>query len=509
MHIRKKKNRSGRTSVVIVDKSEGYKELCTIGTSDDSKEIERLFLRGQEWIDEHNGQTALDLNGWEEEEQTTKLLLEKIEDVLINGTELVLDHAFRSIGFDRIKDAVLRALVISRLSFPSSKAATAEYLKAYYDEDVSLDRIYRYLDKLNSKEQERVQEISVRHTKEILGGTLGVVFYDVTTLYFETDYEDELRIPGWSKDGKHRNPQIILGLLVSLGGYPLAYCIHEGNKYEGKTMLPIVEGFVKKYDLEDFIIVADSGLMNKENIRELEALGYRYILGARIKNMAQSIQAKVLGCNRVDGAFEEIQLSEKRRLLVGWSGERARKDAYNRDKGIRRLEKAFKQGKLGKEQVNRRGYNKFLEMKGKVSVSINYDKVQQDQKWDGLKGYVTNADKTADEIYDAYKQLWRIERTFRVAKSKLEIRPIFHFTRKRIQAHICICFIALKVYKELERRLALANIPMSVDKVLFYAKTITTIRVKMKSGKVMTRTMFLKPWQKAIAPLFDEQFWAR
>ena len=130
MYIRKKKNRSGRTSVVIVDKSEGYKELCTIGTSDDSKEIERLFLRGQEWIDEHNGQTALDLNGWEEEEQTTKLLLEKIEDVLINGTELVLDHAFRSIGFDRIKDAVLRALVISRLSFPSSKAATAEYLKA-------------------------------------------------------------------------------------------------------------------------------------------------------------------------------------------------------------------------------------------------------------------------------------------------------------------------------------------------------------------------------------------
>ena len=289
MHIRKKKNRSGRTSVVIVDKSEGYKELCTIGTSDDSKEIERLFLRGQEWIDEHNGQAALDLNGWEEEEQTTKLLLEKIEDVLINGTELVLDHAFRSIGFDRIKDDILRALVISRLSFPSSKAATAEYLKAYYDEDVSLDRIYRYLDKLNSKEQERVQEISVRHTKEILGGTLGVVFYDVTTLYFETDYEDELRIPGWPKDGKHRNPQIILGLLVSLGGYPLAYCIHEGNKYEGKTMLPIIEGFVKKYDLEDFIIVADSGLMNKENIRELEALGYRYILGARIKNMAQSI----------------------------------------------------------------------------------------------------------------------------------------------------------------------------------------------------------------------------
>lgn len=148
-------------------------------------------------------------------------------------------------------------------------------------------------------------------------------------------------------------------------------------------------------------------------------------------------------------------------------------------------------------------------MKDKVSVSINYDKVQEDQKWDGLKGYVTNADKAVNEIYAAYKQLWRIERVLRIGKTKLEIRPVFHFTRKRIQAHICICLIALKVYKELERWLAMANIPMSVDKVLFYAKMITTIRVKMQSGKVITRTMCLKPWQKAIVPLFDEQFWAR
>ena len=149
-------------------------------------------------------------------------------------------------------------------------------------------------------------------------------------------------------------------------------------------------------------------------------------------------------------------------------------------------------------------------MTGKVNVNINYEKIQDDEKWDGLKGYITNAELPAEEIYAAYKHLWRIERAFRVAKSKLEIRPIFHFTRKRIEAHVCICFIALKVYKELERRLAMAKIPVSVDKALFIAKTITTIKVKMKkSGKAITKTMILKPWQKTIAPLFDDRFWER
>lgn len=151
VHIRKKKNRSGRTSVVVVDKSAGHKELCTIGTSDDSKEIELFRLRGKEWIDEHRAPNTFNFDDNGDEEQTAKPLFESIEDILINGTELILDHVFHSIGFDTIEDEVLRALVISRLSFPSSKAATAEYLKAYYDEDLSLDKIYRYLDKLNSK----------------------------------------------------------------------------------------------------------------------------------------------------------------------------------------------------------------------------------------------------------------------------------------------------------------------------------------------------------------------
>ena len=146
-------------------------------------------------------------------------------------------------------------------------------------------------------------------------------------------------------------------------------------------------------------------------------------------------------------------------------------------------------------------------MDGEVKVAINYDRVADDSKWDGLKGYLTNTDIPIQDVYAAYHNLWHVERSFRIAKSKIEIRPMFHFTRKRIEAHICICFVALKVYKELERMLKVSEIKMSVDKVLALAKTITTIQIKLPlNNEVYTQTMLMARHQK-IAKLFDEDFW--
>lgn|GEM_PF-1864024 len=195
-----------------------------------------------------------------------------------------------------------------------------------------------------------MQDISVSLTTEILGGYIGVLFYDVTTLYFKADYEDDLHKTGFSKEGRHSNPQIILGLLVCIGGYPLAYCIHEGNKYEGHTMLPIVNEFVKKYNLEDFIVVADSGLMNSANIAELEHLGYKYIIGARIKNESAKVKEWILSQPKINCNMVEYDKGGGRRLLVGYTEDRARKDAYNRNKGIHRLERAYARGSLTKDK---------------------------------------------------------------------------------------------------------------------------------------------------------------
>ena len=329
----------------------------------------------------------------------------------------------------------------------------------------------------------------------------------MTTLYFETDRQDDLRKTGFSKEGRHSNPQIILGLLVSLDGYPLAYCIHEGNKYEGHTMLPVIREFVARYSLDDFIVVADSGLMSSDNINELEAEGCKYIIGSRIKNESEAVKRLILSFAKEGGVMHEIDKGNGRRLLVGYSENRAKKDAHNREKGIRRLEKAYRAGHLSKENINRRGYNKFLDMDGNTKVTINYDRIRDDERWDGLKGYLTNTIIPTDEVVTAYHNLWNVERAFRIAKSKIEIRPMFHFTRRRIEAHVCICFVALKVYKELERLLKLNHINMSVDKVLNMAKTVTTISIYMPENKAhYVKTMPMKR-HKPIEKLFNEEFW--
>ena len=511
MFVRRKHNRSGTVSVVIVDKGSGaYREIRTIGTSSEESEVAEFVRQGQDWIFRQKSEPDI-FNKYaieQSERATVEHFFNNIENILLNGPQLILNRVYCQIGFNKINDMILKELVIARICQPHSKAATVDYLKSYFDEDLDLDKIYRYLDILQSREQSPVQEISVSHTRKILGGKIGLVFYDVTTLYFETDYEDALRKTGFSKDGKHSHPQIVLGLLVSIGGYPLAYSIHEGNKYEGHTMLPVVEGFVEKYALKDFVVIADSGLMNKDNVAELESKNYKYILGAKIKTESKEIKTWIHSLEKQNGAFYEYQKAEQLRLIIGYSDDRAKKDRYNREKGIKRLEKEYQTETLTKDKINRRGYNKFLEISDDVKVHINYDKIKEDACWDGLKGYLTNTGLPAKAIYEEYSGLWQVERAFRVTKGTLELRPVFHFTKGRIKAHVCICFIAYKVYKELERILKIAGINTSVDKVLDIAKTITTIKVRLpQTRQILSRTMLITDRHKSISCLFDEDFW--
>ena len=497
--------------MVIVDKTRGvFKELKTIGVSDDKTVIESLCRQGKRWIDLHTGTRDV-FNEQEkerEEKQVFEYLLFNVENILLNGTQIILNEVFRLIGFDAIDDAILKHLVAARISQPSSKSGTVEYLKSYFDEDIKLHKIYRYLDKLHNTQQERIQTISVAHTRRILGGKIGLVFYDVTTLYFETDESDELRERGWSKDGKHSQPQVVLGLLVSRDGYPLAYSLFNGSQYEGRTMIPIVEDFVERFELDDFVVVADSGLMSKSNIELLESSCYKYIIGARIKNESDETKKWIMSLEKQDGLYHELGRLPHSRLIVGYSQKREKKDKHNREKGVKRLKTAYKSGTITKENINKRGYNKFLELSDNVKVKISQEKISEDEKWDGLKGYITNTALSAKEVCKQYNELWVIERAYRVTKGTLEMRPMFHFTPKRIEAHICICFVAYKVYKELERILKLSNINLSVDKVLNIAKTITTIKVNLPlSGETITKTMLLTAKHKSIEPLFDENFW--
>lgn len=510
MFIARKKNRSGSTSVVVISKAAGkVKYLKTIGISSDEQEIEKFVAEAQGFIHSYDGQKDLFRSYDEEkaEELRTNAFISNIENVLLNGSQLILNQIYKRIGFDQIDDEVLKHLAVARLSQPLSKAATVEYLKSHFEEDLSLSKIYRYLDTLYNTQQDKVQEISVEHTRRILGGKIGLMFYDVTTLYFETDQRDELRESGFSKDGKHSHPQIVLGLLVSRDGYPLSYSIFNGSQYEGRTMIPIVEDFVNRFDLDDFVVVADSGLMNKSNIALLESNGYKYIIGARIKSESQEIKQWILSLEKKEGIFYEHSLRGNR-LIIGYTEKRAKNDKYNRGKGVKRLQKDYKNGNITKENINKRGYNKFLEISDNVRVKINQDKIKEDEKWDGLKGYVTNTTLSASEVYAQYNGLWLVERAYRITKGTIEMRPMFHFNPRRIEAHVCICFIAYKMYKELERVLRISDIDLSADKALAIAKTITTLKIKLPlQNKSVYHTLLLTKQQNQLKLLYNEQYW--
>lgn len=472
----------------------------TAGSSSKEFEIKNLVLRAEAWIRQRQGSLELDFSN---QQALTQNVLNNVESLQRVGYDLLLGRIFDQIGFDRISDPLFRELVIARIAFPKSKLKTTEYLYRYKQLDWDEDQVYRYLDKLYDTQKDQVTQISFEHTREILGGEVGVVFYDVTTLYFEIDQEDELRKTGFSKEGKHQNPQIVLGLLVSKGGYPLAYEVFEGNKFEGHTMLPVVEHFRKKYRLKHLVIIADSGLLSRANIEGLLSKGYEFILGARIKNETEVVKRKILDLKLNNGQSVVIKKGILK-LIITYSDDRAKKDRYNREKGLRKLEKQIKSGRLSKSNINNRGYNKFLKLEGKVSVTIDYDKLKQDQRWDGLKGYLTNANLNKDKVIKNYQHLWRIEKAFRVAKTDLKIRPVYHRLQRRIEAHICISFVAYKVYKELERQLHEKQSGISPNKAIEIAENIYEISVDVPEARLkVKKLLLLTDEQKILAQLFS------
>lgn len=431
-------------------------------------------------------------------------MLNGIEQISVLGPELLLGKIYDNIGFGKVVDNLFKQLVLARLCFPVSKLKTTDYLSRYQFLSIDVQVIYRYLDKLYNEQKELVQQISYQHTLKILDNKISVVFYDVTTIYFESENEDELRKTGFSKDGKHQHPQIVLGLLVSKGGYPLAYEIFKGNQFEGHTMLPIIDAFKAKYKLETLVVVADAGLLSKENILLLEQGNYEYILGARIKATNKKVKEKILALTLKNGESSSIDIDNDTKLIVTYSEARARKDMHNRERGIMKLEKQLKTGKLTKASINNRGYNKFLEIENEIKITLSTEKIEEDKKWDGLKGYITNTRLSTEEVLDNYKDLWQIEKAFRVAKTDLEIRPIYHRVQRRIEAHICIAFAAYKVYKELERLLKLKKSELSPEKAIEIAKTIYSIKLKHPiSEEVTYSTIINTDEQMYLAKLFD------
>ena len=479
-----------------------YAVVKTIGSSKDAHQIQLLEAEADRYITTLTKQSAINFE-IEKERTVIDLFFKGIDAIRLVGPELVLGKLFDEIGFNKIQGSLFRALVITRLVYPVSKRKTTDYLFKYTGSLVDVERIYRYLDKLTSKYKEKVQQVSYQHTLKILDNQISVVFYDVTTLYFEIDDEDDLRKTGFSKEGRHQHPQIVLGLLVSIDGYPLAYEIFEGNQFEGHTMLPVIEGFRKKYQLNDLVIVADAGLLSNANQKDLQERKYQYILGARIKNETTTMKNKILAQSLSDGESVAIEKELGQTLIVSYSAKRAQKDAANRKKGLEKLERSLAKGKLTKQHVNNRGYNKYLKMEGAINITIDYEKYKADSKWDGLKGYLTNTQMGKEEVIENYKHLWMIEKAFRISKTDLRIRPVYHYVRRRIEAHLCIAFCAYKIYKELDRLLKIKNAGLSPERAIDILKTIYEITITTPYSRQKHSRLYLpNEEQRGLLKLF-------
>lgn len=491
MFYRKKKNQSGSTSVQIISKHKGkYAVVKTIGSSANEQEIQKLIYLAKQEIERLGGQSQLFLS-------ETDVVVEQVFASLNNaniqtiGPEIIFGKLYDSIGFDAVKEDLFRHLVIARLAFPLSKLKTIDYLYRYQGVLLDIDTIYRFLDKLNNQLKGQAEQIAFAHTLKVLEGNISIVFYDMTTLYFEASDEDDLRKTGFSKDGKHQNPQIYLGLLVGLGGYAIGYDIFEGSIYEGHTLIPFIEKITVKFNLGKPIVVADAGLLSNDNIKALEQRNYEYIIGARLKNEPEKIKQEILAKQLDDGQMMKIKKPNNTRLIVAYASNRAIKDEHNRKRGLQRLEKQIKAGKLTKSNINNKGYNKYLKLQGNISIEIDYEKFNNDKSWDGLKGYITNTKLNDKKVIENYKNLWQIEKAFRMSKTDLRIRPIYHRLKHRIEAHICISFTAYCIYKELERVLCKEKSTLSLKKAAELTHNMYQITFTLPESK-HTKSILLK-----------------
>lgn len=483
MFVRKKKNKSGSVSVQIISKDNGkYKVVETIGCSKSEYEIENLFLKANDRLQELNPSLFDFIEFKEKKQKLTN------KDMRVVGDELIFGKLFKElkcelIDVKNIKDKeIFKALVISRLLYPGSKLYLIDYYNIYKKQKIEQNRIYRFLDKLYQDELKiEIERCIYNHTKKIMNDTIIVTFYDVTTLYFESESEDDLRRIGFSKEGKLARPQIQLGLFTTLQGYPLSYEVYEGNKYEGHTLIDILEKFQEKFNIQNKpIVVADRGMLNNDNILYLENNGYKYILAAKIKNTSQDLKEQISNLTFLnDGVIHTVEINkdennQKQRLILTYSSKRAKKDKYTRDKAIEKI-KAKLSKNITKSDLKLSYYAKYLVIDDKCDIKykLNPDKILQDKKLNRIKGFITNDFiLLPNEVIEHYQNQYDVEKAFRISKTDLKIRPIYHRLESRIKSHILISFVSYSIYKEFERRIKKSKLNIKFKLTFDYIKTM-------------------------------------
>lgn len=410
------------------------------------------------------------------------------------GYEGVLDYPKRR----KRSEEMLFNMVMARISKPASKRSSVDMIEQEYGIRYNLNSIYRMMDYINDSAIKRIKDKSYKYIKGIFSEDINVIFYDCTTLYFESFQEDELKQKGYSKDQKHNQSQVLLAVMVTEYGLPIGYEVFEGSCFEGHTLKDALDLLRNRYKIKRVVFVADSAILSRENMEYLRENNQDFIVGARIRNVKKEIKEKILDKSRYQPIdligerellYQEIGLDDGMKMIVTYSSVRAEKDRYEREKSIESLQKRLEKSNTILGVLSNYGYKKFIEVEGENKLKINEEKIKEEEKWDGLHGIITNIkDRNIKDILSVYHDLWQVEETFRITKHDLEIRPIFHWTPRRIRAHIAICFMALVCIRVMEYRVRLQYkkmSPMAIKKSLLSVEVSILKDIKTKKRYVL------------------------
>jgi transposase len=428
--------------------------------------------------------------------------LDEILDKLVEGREIEYD--FKSVIF---------SMVVDRLLKPKSKLALFNNKDDYFNlnDKLNINHIYRSLDIL-AKNKINIEESLFNQNKTLFNISTDIVFYDVTTFYYESKEENDLKKFGYSKDGKFGDVQVVMGLLIDKNGLPIGYELFSGNTFDSKTMVKVLDNLKGKFNLDNVVIVADRGLNSKINLKYIKDAGYDYLMAVSIKSLKQSIKDIILdkdsynnilatedskdglyvyktveydneveyykeqedGTGKIVKKKKKIILKEK--FVCTYSEKRARKDYYDRGRGLEKANKIIQENQKS-SLTSTRSFKKFIQketQKGNCNefvMGMDWMKIKEQQQYDGFYAITTSRlDLEPLEVIQNYRNLYKIEDSFRVLKSTFNTRPIFHYKESRIEAHFIVCFIAFMIERDLEIRLKKSK--------SFQEQTITPNRIK-------------------------------
>ena len=388
---------------------------------------------------------------------------------LVEGVHQVGGHVYDQMHLNQLlprkRDAeMLRDLVLARMVKPDSKRGSLECLRDQFDKNHDLDAIYRMMDKLQTQIP-KIKELCFNSTLALIPNKeISLVFFDVTTLYFESTEIDELRAFGYSKDHRFNTTQLVLALATNEDGLPLGYELFSGNTAEVSTLIKAINSWQSYLKVKDVCFIADRAMFSKANLQALDESGYRYIVAAKLKTLKKEQQQQILSEENymptvIGNDFTWIADLEHdgKRLITSYKSKRAINDARERQNILDKIKKTIGESGSTKKLISNSGVKKYTSSEDNKSY-IDADKVEQDALWDGLHGIITN-DKTIkpQEAIAKYARLWVIEAQFRINKHNLQMRPIFHWTVARIEAHIAMCYMGFALLKTIEYKVALTQ----------------------------------------------------